>query len=84
MSRRNFAEPVTLVRSPIITNPVSAVIVNGSSPDSRVHVAGRASLARQRRGRGLTASAIAAMCAGVVPQQPPTTFTMPSAANSCR
>ena len=82
MSRRNLAEPVTLVRSPIITNPVSPVIVNGSSPDSRVTRPGRA--AAERRGHDRTAAAISAMCAGVVPQQPPTMFTMPSAENSCR
>ena len=36
ISRRNFADPVTLVRSPIITNPVSGPILNGSSPENRV------------------------------------------------
>ena len=73
---------MTLVRSPIITNPVSPVIVNGSSPDSRVTRLGRA--AADRRGQARTAAAIAAMWAGSVPQQPPTMFTMPSAENSCR
>ncbi len=32
ISLRNFAEPVTLVRSPIITNPVSGPISNVSRP----------------------------------------------------
>ncbi len=31
-SDRNRAEPVTFVRSPIMTNPVSGPISNGSSP----------------------------------------------------
>ena len=35
-SERNRAEPVTFVRSPIITNPVSGPISNGSSPLQRV------------------------------------------------
>ena len=34
ISRRNFAEPVTLVRSPTLTNGMSSVSVNGSSPES--------------------------------------------------
>ena len=35
-SDRNRAEPVTFVRSPTITNPVSGPISNGSSPLQRV------------------------------------------------
>ena len=35
MSRRKRAEPVTFVRSPIITKPVSGPISNGSSPLNR-------------------------------------------------
>ena len=35
-----------------------------------------------RGGRPRTAAAIASMCAGVVPQQPPTTLTQPRSANS--
>ena len=35
ISRRKRAEPVTFVRSPISTNPVSSVIANGSSPLKR-------------------------------------------------
>ena len=31
----NFAEPVTLVRSPTLTNGISGASVNGSSPESR-------------------------------------------------
>ncbi len=36
MSRRNAAEPVTLVRSPMMTKLVSGVIVTGSRPASRM------------------------------------------------
>ena len=46
-SERNRAEPVTFVRSPIITNPVSGPISNGSSPLQRVRA--RADGDRPRR-----------------------------------
>ena len=36
MSLRNFAEPVTLVRSPTLTKGMSRVSVNGSRPESRI------------------------------------------------
>ena len=36
IKRRNLAEPVMFVRSPTITNPVSGVMRNGSSPLSVV------------------------------------------------
>ena len=68
-----------LVRSPTLTNSVSSVTVSGSSPDSRS--AGRTS-AGVRGVVPATARAMAAMCAGVVPQQPPTRFTKPASANS--
>ena len=70
-----------LVRSPTLTNGMSSVSANGSSPES------------SRRGvrvgttRGVsptTASAIAPMCGGVVPQHPPTMLTRPASANSLR
>ena len=35
MSLRNRAEPVTLVRSPTLTNGISGVSVNASRPESR-------------------------------------------------
>ena len=35
ISRRNRADPVTLVRSPTTTKPVSGRIMNGSSPEKR-------------------------------------------------
>ena len=69
-----------LVRSPTFTKRLSSVIVNGSRPDSRM--AGATS-AGSRRSLPSTACAIAAMCAGVVPQQPPTRLTKPASANSC-
>jgi hypothetical protein len=47
-SERKRAEPVTFVRSPIITKPVSGPISNGSSPLQRV-AAGRAGTPRAER-----------------------------------
>ncbi len=77
--RRNFADPVTLVRSPIMTNPVSGPIANGSSPLNLV----RSGDAGTTRGASPdTASAIFPMCAGEVPQQPPAMLTMPCSAKS--
>ena len=81
ISARKRAEPVTFVRSPIITKPVSGPISNGSRPLKRVPAALRRDGAAAGRA---TAAAIAAMCSGVVPQQPPTTLTRPSSANSRR
>ena len=54
--------------------------MSGSSPESRSQAA-RARAACAAAGRS-TASAIARMCSGVVPQQPPTMFTQPCSANS--
>ena len=79
--RRKRAEPVTFVRSPIITKPVSGPSSNGSRPLNRVR--GRCCGTR-RGGRPATAAAIRRVCSGVVPQQPPTTFTKPASANSRR
>ena len=56
MSLANFAEPVTLVRSPILTKLLSGRMVSGSMPLSCVY--GLAS-GMMRGGRPLTASAIA-------------------------
>jgi hypothetical protein len=74
-----LAEPVTLVRSPIITKPVVGSIANGSRPLNRVVGAGSGT---DRGATPRTAPAICSMCAGVVPQQPPTMLTMPAVANS--
>ena len=79
ISRRNRREPVTLVRSPIITNPVSGPISKGSRPLNLVRATGAGTW---RGRRPATLAAICAMCSGVVPQHPPTMLTSPSAANS--
>ena len=34
INRRNFLEPVTFVRSPMLTNTLSGVMIKGSSPDN--------------------------------------------------
>ena len=68
-----------LVRSPTLTKRLSPVSVNGSSPDRRI--AGATS-GGTRGALSATASAMARMWAGVVPQQPPTRLTSPLAANS--
>ena len=72
ISRANCFDPVTLVRSPTFTNRLSQVTFRGSKPDSRI--AGVMS-GTGRGARPLTASAIAAICSGVVPQQPPAILT---------
>ncbi len=71
ISRLKRAEPVTLVRSPTFTNRVLASIVSGSSPAKRqaTGISGNG-----RGGTPATALTIAAICRGVVPQQPPTIF----------
>ena len=81
MSLRNLAEPVTLVRSPTLTNGMSEVSVNGSRPESRISGA----ISGIARGfRPLTASAMARIWAGVEPQQPPTILTRPSRGEGAR
>ncbi len=79
--RRKRADPVTFVRSPTTTNPVSGPITNGSRPEKRGLVS-RAGTCRG--GSPSTARAIACVCSGVVPQQPPTRLTRPSSANARR
>ena len=80
--RRKRAEPVTFVRSPISTKPVSGPISNGSSPLQRGR---RARLGERRAARGrATAAAIARVCSGVEPQQLPAMLRKPDAANSPR
>ncbi len=79
--RRNRAEPVTFVRSPIITKPVSGPSSKVSSPLNL----GRSLFGASVRGaRPCTASAIARVCSGVEPQHEPATLTNPSCANSRR
>ena len=79
MRRRNRCEPVMLVRSPMVTNPLSGVISNGSSPLKRVCGAGSGS---SRGARSAMTALICLMCSGVVPQQPPAALRNPLSANS--
>ncbi|MDT4818105.1 hypothetical protein FQZ97_511930 [compost metagenome] len=77
--RANILLPVTLVRSPTLTNSVSSSMFKGSRPERRVFtgISGTA--------RGVsepTFAAISRMWSGVVPQQPPDMFTRPARANS--
>ena len=79
MRRANLREPVTLVRSPIMTNGFSLRNTNGSFPANCVILLGSGFL------RGVspcTASPIALIWAGVLPQQPPTMLTQPCFAKS--
>ena len=77
MSCLNFGDPATFVRSPILMN--SSVCVNASIPLSRSF---RGTAGTLRGGNPRTASAIAWMCSGVVPQHPPTIFSQPCSAHS--
>ncbi len=79
MSLRKRAEPVTLVRSPMLAKSESGPRLSGSSPERRER---RSMLGGRRGGRSATASAMASMCAGTVPQHPPTMFRKPARANS--
>jgi hypothetical protein len=79
ISRLKRAEPVTLVRSPTLTNSESAPMLQGSRPDSR-QATGSSGMARG--GCGLTASTMARIWSGVVPQQPPMMLMKPLAAQS--
>ncbi len=81
MSLANFGEPVTFVRSPTTMKLESGRIVRGSRPESRVR---RSTDGTARGERLFTASAMARMWAGFVPQQPPTTLTHPASANARR
>ena len=75
--RRKRAEPVTFVRSPISTKPVSGVISKARGRSGARAAAARAAGA----GRSpATAAAIAAVCAGVEPQQLPAMLRRPSSA----
>ena len=77
----NRGEPVTFVRSPTLTKFESGRITSGSRPQRRVR---RSTCGRTRGATPRTASAIARMCAGVVPQHPPTMFSKPARAHSPR
>ncbi len=76
-NRLNFRLPRTLVRSPIKTGRLSTSISSASTPDTSDF-----EWIGTRRGfLPSTARARARMCAGVVPQQPPTMLTQPSSRN---
>ena len=81
MSFAKALDPVTLVRSPTLTNKDWSSISRGSSPDSLVIVA---RVGIFRGGKLATSSAMALIWAGVVPQQPPAILTKPLSANSFR
>src|ERR1017187_9546707 len=78
------------VRSPTTTNPISGVMLSGSNPlnwrdalcrvlsDDTEVVPPRSIF---RGGQSRTAAAIARICSGVVPQQPPTKLSQPFAAH---
>ena len=75
MSFLNLGEPITLVRSPTIAScPVRSPMSCGSKPLKRSE-AGRPS--GKRGFTSASISMIACKCAGVVPQQPPATFSSP-------
>ena len=73
INRLNRREPMTFVRSPTSSGRLSSSITSGSSPDT--------ALPACRGGRrGVLPSSIRSsrrMCAGVVPQQPPSMFSQP-------
>ncbi len=79
MSRANAFEPVTLARSPTLTNRLSSLTFSGSSPES---LSTRSAAGTARGASPSIARAISATCSGVVPQQPPATLTKPASANS--
>ena len=79
--RRKRAEPVTFVRSPTSTKPVSGSIENGSRPLKRAP--GRLG-GTCLGGSPRIEVAIARVCSGVEPQHEPTTLRRPSRENSCR
>ena len=76
----NCAEPVTLVRSPTFTKLMLGEMTNGSKPESLVKAG---SVGTTLACSVLTLAAMALICSGVVPQQPPTMFNRPERANSC-
>ena len=78
--RAKALEPVTLVRSPTLTNSESSPMFSGSRPDRRSL---RSDLPAPRAAATPSPPrAIARMCSGVVPQQPPAMLTKPASANS--
>src|SRR2546427_7472530 len=74
-------DALPILRSPMLTKFVSGRIVKGSRPLKRVYGSGVVGV---RGDNSRTASARALICAGVVPQHPPTILSHPLAANSPR
>src|SRR6185436_3148972 len=79
ISFENLGEPVTFVRSPTLTKFVSGLMVSASIPLKRVK---DSALGGTRGGTPRHVSAMALICAGVVPQQPPTILSHPFPAHS--
>src|SRR6056300_1693083 len=79
MRRAKRADPVTFVLSPTLTNRELALMLNASKPLS-LHAGSIEGIFRG--GIPSIAAAIAAICSGDVPQQPPTILRNPLAANS--
>ena len=79
IKRLNLADPVTFARSPTLTNNDASPILKASKPESR-HSSGIFGICLGAK--PLAASAIALMCSGVEPQQPPKIFTSPDVAHS--
>ena len=79
IKRLNLAEPVILARSPTFTNNESSPMLKASRPDSRHSCLISGSCLG---GMSLIASAMAFMCSGVDPQQPPKILTKPELAHS--
>ncbi len=79
ISRLNLAEPVILARSPTFTNKDFSPILKASKPESR-HSRGMTGISLGVK--SLTASAMAWICSGVEPQQPPRILTKPDCAHS--
>ena len=75
-SRANLAEPVTFVRSPTLMKSPPSCRLKGSRPDN-FKFPGADTISTSRGFKFSIASAIAAICFGVVPQQPPMTFNQP-------
>jgi len=79
--REKAFDPVTLVRSPTLTNSASSPMVTASRPESFITGETAGTL------RGVAPSillAMAEMCSGVVPQQPPARLTKVSGDNDSR
>ena len=72
-------DPVTFVLSPTLIKSESSPTLKGSRPDKRSFCFIEGVFLGEH---GETASLIALICSGVVPQQPPTILTQPSSANS--